>query len=243
MIYLASPAYGGLSIGTHASIRMMDTNRNYDVFEKNQDFSALCFNFNTMWCDMLNRRKEAEIDYWVMIHSDIEVIEVDWLEKLIGLLQYTCCDVLSVVSPIKDERGLTSTGIYDLEDGRVFERLTMTELDKLPKTFNYLDVVETIKPNLVKGHRNCLVVNTGLMIVRVDDWCEKIYFRTKDWIVKDTNGKFRAEFKSEDWLFSLDAFLLNKQVVATRDIKLNHIGINKYPNYGIWGTLLEDNLS
>ena len=42
-----------------------------------------------------------------------------WLDKLIGEMTRTRCDILSVVLPIKDGKGLTSTGYMDKETGLI----------------------------------------------------------------------------------------------------------------------------
>ena len=255
MIYIAAPCYNGMSV--HTSKALLQCGRSkYDVVIQEQDYSILCYNFNVMWCDMLNKRRSGEdVRYFCMIHSDVNIvddlIEGNWLDVFVDLLEEREVDVLSVVSPLKDNRGVTSTGIYDVEKEVIVKRLTMTEVKKLPQTFGMYDIWEKIDIDIgsVKGkEKNKLVVNTGLMLVKVDDWCEKVFFHDKHYVLKVTDTEtgvvtFIAQVVSEDWMFSVDVQKLGMKVEATTKLAIEHIGKCGYGNYGAWGTLKVDDLS
>lgn len=234
-----------MSAATHKAT--LQATKRYEVMQSIKDYSSLTFNFNSLWCDILNKRKQFGIDYFCMIHSDIDVQQEYWLDDMVQICEQNHCDVLSVVSPIKDSRGLLSTGVWDTQEKVMKSRLTMAQLSKLPDVFDIVDVLSLYSADKVRDFHLKLAVNTGLMLVKVEDWCEKIHFRIKDYIVKTTfedgSVEFVPQFISEDWLFSADVQQLGKVVKATKVIKIEHIGKYGYPNYGLWGELQEDNLS
>ena len=253
MIYLACPCYNGMSAATHKAT--LQATQKYDVIQSIKDYSSLTLNFNSLWCDMLNIRKQHNITHFVMIHSDIDVKTDAWLDKMVQMCDETNCDVLSVVSPLKDNRGLVSTGVWDTQEQVVKYRLTMTQVGKLPEVFDVVDVLsqqDQMKThinnfNSVRDFHLKLAVNTGLMLVKVEDWCEKVHFRQHDYVIKKTFSdgtvEFVPQFISEDWLFSADVQQLGKVVKGTKAIKIEHIGKFGYANFGVWGTLQEDDLS
>jgi hypothetical protein len=98
--------------------------------------SLLCRNFNHLWALALNERQRSGVDIFAMLHADIQA-QAGWLDLLVGELLRLDADVISAVVPIKDSRGLTSTGFSDPEDPRV-ERLAVRELQSLPRTFDAL---------------------------------------------------------------------------------------------------------
>ena len=254
-VYIACPAYTGLSIET-SKILLLSGKSKYNVIIQQQDFSVLCYNFNTMWFDMLNRRRQGEqISHFVMVHSDIKLVEScrNWLDAFVDeiALESVCADVLSVVVPLKDKRGLTSTGVFNVEKEIVVKRLTMRELVKLPVTFELQDVQGLFPELNTEVHK--LVVNTGLMVVKIpegkdDCWCEHVFFHMKDYVLKVTDKEtglvqFSPQFISEDWMFSADVQRLGRVVKGTRVLQIEHVGKFGYPNYEVWGTLYKDDLS
>ena len=248
MIYIAAPCYNGMTMHTSKALLQCGQSK-HDVVIQQQDYSILCYNFNAMWCDMLNRRRKREdISHFCMIHSDICILDsenggINWLDTFVNLLEESKSDVLSVISPLKDERGVTSTGVFDEERQAVVKRFTIRELESMPTTFELDDVT-----NQYKMYYHKLVVNTGLMLVKVEDWCEKVFFHDRHYILKVTDKEtgvveFIPQVISEDWMFSVDVQKLGKVVKATKGLKIEHMGKCGYRNYGAWGTLLRDDLS
>lgn len=182
-------------------------------------FSGLTANFNNQFVDALNGLKTG-LTHFAMIHDDIDP-EAFWLDKLLEIMENWNADIVSAISPIKDDRGLTSTARENPDNLWYPIRYTMRELAELPPTFSRPD----------------LLLNTGLMLVDMrKPWVKKIRFHVEDEINEVAPGEFRANFMSEDWLFSRDAALMGAKVVATREVKLKHCGNSFFPNTGAWGT-------
>jgi GT2 family glycosyltransferase len=151
---------------------------------------------------------------------------------MVRLLQEHKADVLSVVIPIKNEKGLTSTaldvGIGDEDSHWRVKRLTLTEI--------YNDYEPTFT------HEK-LLVNTGLMLVDLrKPWVENVWFAFEDKIIPDPKvpGNFKAVGVSEDWFFSRRARELGAKLYATREISVLHSGTNEFSNASAWGSLGED---
>jgi hypothetical protein len=135
-------------------------------------------------------------------------------------------DVLGVVVPIKDVRGVTSTALAR-EDGdpwRVHCRLTMSEVFRLPETFTSEDV----------GGRPILL-NTGLWACRFGDWCRKVSFTINDRIVVDKDGDYIPQVEPEDWYFSRLLHEMGLRVGCTRKIDVGHRGSMVFGNSRGWG--------
>lgn len=178
--------------------------------------TILTENFNRIWATMLNTRQTHGATHFVMMHDDV-VPKGEWLETLMDELETSGADILSAVIPIKDELGLTSTGISVQDVKQLPRRLTMTEACELPITFGADEIQENAK--LINMH---LLINTGLWICKLGDWCERICFHTIDWMTKTAEGKYKTRTVPEDWCFSWDASRLGLNVKATRAVNLYH---------------------
>src|SRR4051812_48922453 len=109
--------------------------------------SLLALNFNEMWARALNARSQG-ITHFVMLHADVVPHSATWVGQLRSIMDRHAASVLSVVLPIKDQRGLTTTGLYSPGDPRLRRRLTLQEVYQQPPTFTH----------------EHLLVNTGLMM-------------------------------------------------------------------------------
>jgi len=204
--------------------------------------SLLAFNFNLLWCNALNQRESKSLTHFAMHHADIQAQE-GWLDVLIDEMQRVEADVLSVVIPIKDGKGLTSTGLQDQRTGRI-RRLTMTEVNKLPKTFNAHDCHDEFSNTSVLDH---LLINTGLWICDfTKPWVEQVHFTINDAIVQMPDGKFTANVMSEDWNFSTWCHLYHKdyprrlRLFATTAVSAHHHGTARFSNTHPWGDWTTD---
>lgn len=186
--------------------------------------SLLTTNFNMLWCDALNER--PKVTHFCMIHADV-VPDPGFLEVLLAEMVRTKADILSACIALKDERGLTSTGVMDWKT-RKMRKFSVAETLKLPRTFSAADA----------GYPDrCLLMNTGLLLCDLrKPWVEKMVFRQKDAIVRQADGKFRPVSVSEDWLFSIDAARLRLRCYATTAVNVFHQGGFAYPNFTPWGT-------
>ncbi len=200
--------------------------------------SLLAANFNRLWCHALNLVHRGErVDYFAMLHGDIGP-ERFWLDKLIDELEENELDVLGVVVPIKDRRGMTSLAL-SREDTpwRVHAKLSMHDVYSLPETFTSEDCGRP------------LLLNTGCWVVKWNqEWCNKVHFEIRDRIVFRTDlDCYENETIPEDWGFSRQLHSIGEpggeteglrplRIGATRKIGLEHTGEMKFVNDHAWGT-------
>lgn len=228
-VFLCCPSYGGIEPETVAS--MMQASRPdsdvYPLYRLRQPGSLLGHEFCSYWCEALNVRKEAGLTHFAMIHSDVSAQDW-WLEDMVKELERTRADVLSAVIPIKDNRGLTSTGIQNKRTGEI-DRFTLTQVHAMGKrTFGTQDV------KMFPGDR--LVVNTGLWVCDFTrPWVEKVHFEVRNGIEKMPDGKFYPTVLPEDWNFSVQCDDLGLRVMATLCVEVCHYGRAKFNNQEIWG--------
>lgn len=203
------------------------------IFTDARASSALTHNFNNQFAKALNARAEHGVNRFVMMHSDIAPCQNEWLDILLDELNAGDFDVLSVVSPIKNTNGLSSTGL-DTHPWRP-RRLTMHEIDQLPETFTDDDVRRQT------GMLAPLLINTGLMAIRLDrPWVEAFPgFDISNRLVRTKNG-FVSDFEPEDWKFSRWCNSRLLRIGATRKVKLQHFGTAMFQNWGPWGTMKVD---
>lgn len=197
--------------------------------------SLLACNFNKLWCEALNRVHNGErLDYFAMLHDDIGC-EDFWLDSLIDELEAKQLDVLGVVVPIKDTRGVTSIALHHEGDNWNPDcRLSMHDVYQLPETFTSADV----------GGMP-LLLNTGCWVAKWNqDWCRQVHFEINDRIVFDrTNNCYRPEVESEDWFFSRCLNDLGLKIGATRKIAVKHEGDVEFCNTFPWGSAAFDDES
>jgi hypothetical protein len=256
-IYLCQPTYGDICKessrqfwvralepkGPHSGLRIIQDTTGHSLL-------ANCFNYH--WANALNLQLAGRnITRFVMLHSDI-IPEDWWADKLLLELEETDADLLSVVVPIKDSRGLTSVAIDDpIDEWGVYRRLTMSEVIELPETFGIYDCV---KNGLTDGHvwkpSDRLLVNSGCWACRFDrewnndensDGSLKSYFTIKDKIqFNSTTGRYETVVMPEDWHFSRCLNKLGRDIKVTRKVRLGHRGALYYPNDSVWGDYKQD---
>jgi len=234
-VFLAVPvgANGDLSVATHRAISVLPSSPHKVQCEHNGS-SALTFNFNHLWASALNRAVRGEpLDAFAMLHTDIMPQGDDWLDRMLAIFERTQADVLSVIIPIKDEKGLTSTA---LDTSRwTPRRLTMHEVFTLPPTFDGALIREKFGAPLL--------LNTGLMLVRMGrSWNSEVCF-TIDNKIDRVGEHFVAFFEPEDWKFSRWANAKDLKLVATREILAGHIGQTVFRNDSPWGMLSVDEIN
>lgn len=209
---------------------MMQPATQAKVFWQPKESSLLPFAFNQLWAQALNMRQELGLTHFAMLHSDVAPAS-GWLDVLLRQQQRLKVDLLSVVIPIKDERGLTSTAVLvrDPNDTLQVRRFTLKELDKLPTTFRLAD--------LKISNAETLLVNTGCWVCDfTQPWVERVAFHFQDAIVQRDNGQFEAQTFPEDWEFSVQCQALGVTVGATRAVAVAHVGAQDYRNVSVWGT-------
>jgi hypothetical protein len=215
-VFLAVPHYSTVAAGTLESLIQASTK--HRIHLQTAGGSLLAYVFNILWCNALNQKPRP--DYFAMHHSDIQA-QPGWLDILTDEMERVGADILSTVVPIKDNRGLTSTGFRNSKTGHV-TRFTMKEIMEKPETF------------IIPLHT--LLVNTGLMLIDFrKPWVEDFHFNIQDNIKKKPNGTFYPEVLPEDWNMSIWAAQHNVRVFATRKVRVLHHGPAAFCNDKPWG--------
>ncbi len=206
-----------------------------NVYGAYQAGSLLACNFNQLWCLALNLSHRGErVDYFAMLHDDIGP-EDFWLDKLIDELDSKQLDVLGVVVPIKDTRGMTSLALHGSDDWLPKARLTMHDVYELPETFTSEDVGAP------------LLLNTGCWVARwSQEWARTVHFEIHDRIVFNrAANRYQAQTEPEDWCFSRQlheigsgptSHLKPLRIGATRKVAVVHQGEMDFTNQRAWGT-------
>ncbi len=181
-----------------------------------------------------------------MLHNDV-VPEQGWLDILMEELLRTGATLMSAVIPIKDLNGLSSTAIDSEENPfEVERRITMTEIYRLPETFG----AEDCGYDGGRFPKRKLLVNTGCFIMDfTKDWRKelnpdgtlRLTMTSPDRIGRRTgtngerNGQWEAQHSPSDWRFSRDVANFGGKVMATRKVRLVHMGELPFSNQQPWG--------
>lgn len=219
-VFIAVPSYNGWVRMESFDGLMLATQsaRSYIRFVKG---SLLANTFNRLYATAWNSRKLVPWTHWALHHADIQAPE-GWLDMMLAEMDRVGADILSCAVAIKDDRKLSSTGTVEAS-GNV-RRLTLREVHRLPETFSAADL-----PTL--GIHTPLVVNTGLLLVRMDrPWSRKVCFRIGDGMREDASGDIHPVGLPEDWGFSVWANELQLRVFCTRKIVVHHHGEASYSN-------------
>jgi hypothetical protein len=202
-----------------------------------QHGSLLAYVFNMLLVAAVNSREEFGWNIFGMAHNDIS-FEPGAFDVLMDERERCGADILSVVVPIKDGRGVTSTGIVQ-PDGSI-RRLTLTEAFNLPETFDGRDACREM--GLPETCR--LAVNTGLWVCDLDKIVPLIpkglWFSIADSVKELPNGKLKVGVWPEDWNFSRLCHEFGLKVMATRKVPVFHYGEGRYPSCEPWGTWTTD---
>lgn len=218
-IFLGLPFYNNFSSHTLISVLHACTNGagKYEIHVELSSTSATPFCFNQLVAKALN----SDCDYFVMLHSDLGAKDPNWIETLYTTLERCKLDVLSAVACIKNDHGLTSTGVNNREDFP--RRLTLAEINSGP------DVLTNEACKSMYG--SSLLINTGMMIWKIETLrrcVPEFAFEFRDgWLAMPNDAGGRALhpwFQPEDWLMS--KFLDRKGIpfAATRTIATLHEG-------------------
>lgn len=226
-IVLGMPGYGKQTAS--AGRALWKASRNMSQVEvQYSPGSLLACNFNKLWCTALNMVHSGQrVDYFAMLHDDIGC-EDFWLDALIDELEAKQLDVLGVVVPIKDTRGVTSIAIHHPGDNwSPACRLTMNDVYQLPETFTSDDL---------DGQQ--LLLNTGCWVAKWNqEWARQVHFEINDRIVFDrTSNSYWPEVESEDWFFSRQLHEQGLSIGATRKIAIKHEGDVEFSNTFPWGS-------
>lgn len=206
-------------------------------------------NFNVIWAEALARALRGEVTHLAMTHSDVRVVESEpglrWGDRLIEEMEKFNADYISVASPIKDSRGLTSCGIGDPEDKwNPFRRFTIRELACLPTTFN-AEMVGYGDKYLIHNEALCMIdLRKPLWYETKPDGEVRADFNQVEKIVLENDGKPMcwgsggkvSKFQeTEDWGFSRKLWEMGANTVLTTRVELFHFGPMAWSNKGDFG--------
>jgi len=228
-IFLGMPGYGQQTAAAGRGLWRASRNMDSVAVEYRQG-SLLAANFNGLWCSALTQKHRGrDIKYFAMLHDDIGPDDF-WLDTLVAELEEKQLDILGVVVPIKDTRGVTSIAVDGDTNWKPKFRLTQKEVHSLSETFTSEDV------------GGPLLLNTGCWVCRFDsDWVRKVHFTINDRIVFNTaTDRYENEVESEDWFFSRLCHELGLRVGATRKVAVMHRGSMDFSNKNQWGQKFDE---
>ena len=204
------------------------------VYSWRSQTSLLANNFNGCLTKCLT---SGDFDYFALIHSDIEASKC-WAAVLIDELEKHKLDAIHAVVPIKNAAGLTSTAVaYSDDEWATVRRITLSELAKLPTTFDIETLQEVYDPNAVR-----LLPNTGCLLFKCDKWVEDYPgFEIMDKIVRTDDGGWDDKVVPEDWNFGHWAARNGVKVGGTKAVTIRHWGRQQFPNDQVWGEATDPN--
>lgn len=246
-VYIAAPSYDGNRGDKNAQRLYLEASQIYSSVVLPYSGSLLAMTFNGSWCHALNHYRQEGVKWFAMLHADI-IPDKYWLDVLIAEAEKFDADLVSAVVPIKDGRGMTSTGLaHESDPWKIFSRLTMQQLwyGSLPETFDKADVVTLFQETLPAIPVLCavptaapLLINTGCFVCRIDRIAEldnPPCFTIRDRMI-EVNGQWQPQVQPEDWGFSRDLDAAGLRVMATRKLtELAHWGGAAYRSGAPWG--------
>jgi hypothetical protein len=201
-------------------------------------------NMNVLWCTALNAAKNHGVTHFAMIHADIvPVLDQDWVNIMLADMAERDLDFISAVVPIKDTRGMTSSGIGDPADPWVpYRRFTMHEIYSFPPTFNQDEIGYPSKDWYLNHNSGMIIADLRKPVFRksLPDGEMAIWFEFRKRMYFDENGEAKLVGESEDWNISRRLWLAGAKTAITRKPALKHYGMVGHPNTHPWGDQLHD---
>ena len=233
-VMLGIPTNGqSLTYGAAQGLFRATWKHRVQIAHKDKSLLAACFNM--LWCDALNAAEAGTITHVAFLHADIAPCD-GWIDILIAEMEAARASFCSAVSPVKDDRGLTSTGLgHPGLPWSPLRRFAIPEILAFPPTFDATMI----------GHPDkVLLLNSGCWVAdlrdpkffAVDEHDQaRAFFTINDRVVK-TEGKWVHQVESEDWFLSRRLHELGIKTVATRKVSLKHVGLTAFPNDVAWGS-------
>lgn len=227
-VALLMPYYGGVSLGAARGLYARPTDGDVDVvLVVDGSSSLLPHTFNQLLCSVLSHREERNITHLAMLHSDIAPCR-GWLDVLYREMRTHNADLMSAVSPIKDQspNPRTSTAIGSMaEMFRIYRYVHMSDRQRLPVTFGNSDVC-------LPNSDQTLLVNTGCFLADLrKPWWDDFAFEFLTRIHRDPEtGERIAEVCSEDWVMSRKFTTAGAKICATWAVPLVHHGVAEWSN-------------
>lgn len=228
-VLLCMPTRGDARLEAAQSHLALATRGLCDVIPSMTASSLLANGFNRMWATALNFARVGAVTHWLLHHDDIEIRTPGWLDVMVEEMQRVGAAVLSVVQPIKNNSGLTSTAVGLPGDPWFNRKFKLSEIAALPETFSAADTRWPQAP---------LLANTGLMLIDLSrpEWTQtnpdgslRFRFQISDRIVEE-GGEYKAQVRPEDWAFSRDCWEAGLPVYVTRKVDCHHWGAVAFSN-------------
>lgn len=225
-VALAMPRYGNVNFMSVLRFLAQCTAGDVEIPEGSTisvGTSLLQHTFNECLAHALDLRDEGKVTHFAMLHSDIEPQE-GWLDILWREMQAHDADLISVVSPIKNTEGKTSTALGAIDDPwRITRYITSYEATQLPATFG---------PEDVCGPGEVLLINTGCWLADLRrPWWDDFAFNIHSKITRPEQGKRYAETRPEDWEMSRSLREAGARYFATTAVRLIHYGEGGWANF------------
>ena len=198
---------------------------------------------NVLWAQAMNMYDAGEITHFAMLHSDIAPMAL-WLDVLLTEMDDREAALVSTAVPIKDNRGLTSSGVgVHSNPWGAFRRFTVRELSDLPPTFGLSDTPHDQPGKYLIHNTGCMVCDLRCPAFREVDveGCLKVWLGFPTRVGKHA-GRWVHVRESEDWFFSrklAEAKPLPPSFI-TRKVQVKHMGEFAFPNSGDWGSYAHD---
>ena len=233
-ILLGQPHNGMVCAASADSVRMATSKLDVRAIPSGPS-SLLANGFNWILCEALN---DESCTHLAFLHGDLAP-QWYWVDVLAEEMDRTGVDFISAVAAIKDERGLTSTGVAHPEvTWSSLRRFTTTEMMELPETFF---IEDTLYPNCILLHNSgCWLADLRSPVFKQMDGNELMaHFEIRDRIICDS-GRFKAQVEPEDWFFSRKLHELGANTCVTRKVVTKHYGNYAFRNDYAWGLWKED---
>lgn len=200
--------------------------------------------FNVLWTDAINCYEAGRVTHFAMLHGDIEPdAEQRWLDVLLDVMDEKGAELVSAHAPIKDGRGLTSSGICDPSNPwGAYRRFTQHEiLHELPDVFDNRLAGYPDRPLL--HNTGCWVADLRKPVFREvnEDGDLKTLFRFPERIRRNQAGQWEHQQESEDWVLSRELWergAVNTWI--TSRVRFTHHGTMSWPNWVDFGKYKSD---
>lgn len=205
----------------------------FHIDQETVQSSLLAHGFNEVWCRFLN---EPRCKLFGMLHADVSADQLHIFDIMHDEMMANGYDIIHAPCRIKDQYDLTSTAIGNKDEPfGAIRRLTMTELLELPETFSFRDMLPKYWHS--QGYFNCMLINTGCMLVKRGPWCD-----SKDGMAfpgfnitsriawNPHTEKWIPLCEPEDWNLSRYCAKHHLVVGATRKVVTRHFGGKDFRN-------------
>lgn len=191
---------------------------------------------NALLANALNLYRQGQATHFAMLHCDIAA-EEGWLDVLYDELRRLGADMVSAIVPIKDHRGVTSSGIIDPNDRwHPLKRFTMREVFDLPETFDAADAGYAEEGLLHNDGCMMLDLASPCFQARAGDVIRASFDFPRQIVWNADKGLYEVRCESEDWYFSRILKELGAKTYITRKVQLVHVGTQTFTNAIPWGS-------